>query len=98
MSKQESKWARKRFRTEEQVIRKILNEWAPIGFGTPDDEYDCLTHHLLSVLHSGGNLFNVRSTIQEDLTEHFGLSRVPKDEINQVANQIWMWWTESERA
>ncbi len=92
MSRQETKARRKEFRGEEQAVRNILNDWEPIGIHTPDDEYDCLVHHILSVLHRNGRLIDVKSTIEEQLRGHFGLTGVPEHEIDQTADRIWSWW------
>lgn len=64
---------------------------------TPDDEYDCLTHHILSVIERGGSMLDVKSTIKEELKDHFGLSGVPAEEINHTARRIWAWWTEQAK-
>jgi len=92
MSKPETKNRRKRFAKEETAIRKIINDWKPIGLQAPDDEYDCLVHHLLSVLHSGGNQQDVAAKIKSELKNHLGLSSFSENEISVVADKVWNCW------
>lgn len=49
MKRADRKQQRNTFQRNEAGLRAILNEWDFIG-GTPEDEYDCLAHHILSVL------------------------------------------------
>lgn len=64
--------AKKRFKAEEAALRSILHRWQPIP-GAPEDEYDCLVHHLLSHLHahprSGPE--EIAACISEQMAEHF---------------------------
>jgi hypothetical protein len=92
MSRPETKKKRKKFAKHESAIRKIINNWPPIGCKTPDDEYDCLVHHLLSVLNSGGKKKEVAVRIKQELEHHFGLRHVRKKEVSSTADKIWKWW------
>jgi len=96
MSKPETKKKRKQFAKEEAAIRKIINIWEPIGFTTPEDEYDCLVHHLLSILNSGGNQQEVAAKIEKEIKNHFGLSQFPKKEITAIANKVWTCWQKAK--
>ncbi|MHC4143928.1 MAG: hypothetical protein ACYSUD_04020 [Planctomycetota bacterium] len=71
----------------------MLNEWDPIGCQPPEDEYDCLNHHILSELQRGGSILDVKSTISDQLRHHFGLSGIPESEISTITNTIWAWWS-----
>lgn len=92
MSKRATRAKRKRFAEEEAAIRKVISEWGPIGFPVPDDEYDCLVHQLLSLLHAGGNRDDVAGKIEEELRDHFGLSSVSSRGIASVAGRVWSCW------
>jgi hypothetical protein len=92
MSKPETKNKRKQFAKEEAAIRQIINAWRPIGFQTPENEYDYLVHHLLSVLNSGGNHHDVAAKIRNELENHFGVSPFPEKEITAVADKVWVCW------
>jgi hypothetical protein len=95
MIKTDKKGKLAQFKANEKVVRAILNEWAPIGAGTPEDEYDCLVHRVLSVLDRG-SILDLKATLQEELFEHFGSTGVPQEEFNQVATKIWTWWSNQE--
>lgn len=95
MSKPEAKKRRKQFAKEECAIRKIINDWKPIGFPTPEDEYDCLVHQLLSILHSGGTQQEIAAKIKSVLQDYFGLSRFPEKEISAVADRVWNCWQDA---
>ena len=92
MSKPETKKRRKQCAKEEFAIRQIINDWKPIGFPTPNDEYDCLVHHLLSVLNSNGNQQDVSEKMKDELKNHFGLRSFPEKEIYAIADKIWACW------
>jgi hypothetical protein len=92
MSKPETNKKRKQIAKEEAAIRQVINAWQPIGFPMPEDEYDCLVHHLLSVLNSGGSQQDVAAKIKNDIENHFGLSPFPEKEISIVAERVWAHW------
>jgi len=92
MSKPEKKKRRKQFAKEEAAIRQIINTWKPIGFRTPVNEYDCLVHHLLSVLDSGGNQQDLAAKLKNELKNHFGLGPFPEKEITAIADKVWACW------
>ena len=83
---------RKQFAAEARSVRDILNEWEPIGFVTPEDEYDCLVHRVLSVLHGGGAKHELAAKIKSELQHHFGLGPFPVAEISPAVDRIWKWW------
>ena len=43
----------KQIKSEIEAVRRIMNEWNPIGFECPPDEYDCLVDQIVSSLHRG---------------------------------------------
>lgn len=82
---------RKRIKSEETILRKIVNLYDPLGLCChPEDEYDDLVHNLISLLHRGG----------EDLeTNVFDLLKGYSDEqlksIHEMAattKEILKWW------
>jgi hypothetical protein len=88
MSAGGNKPAKKRLKAEEAVVRGVLHRWQPIP-GAPEDEYDCLVHHLLSVLHSTSkpNSEKLAACISKEMIEHFGIS-VSSDEASAISGQI----------
>ena len=88
MSEGGNKAAKKRLKAEGAVLRGVLHRWQPIP-GASEDEYDCLVHHLVSVLHSTPkpNSEKVAACISKEMTEHFGIS-VSSDEAEVVSRQI----------
>ena len=82
----------KTFKADEKTVLKMLNDWEPIGFTTPEDEYDCLAYKLLSALYRGEETEESISTlINYELKYHFGISE-PKQTVNAVSNRIINWW------
>ena len=92
MSRSESNDKRKQFRIEERAVLDNLNDWEPIGITTPDDEYDCQAHHLLSILHTDALQANLKDKIRDEIWNHFDLQDIPETEIETVAHKIWLWW------
>ncbi|MEN6320405.1 MAG: hypothetical protein ABFD82_16840 [Syntrophaceae bacterium] len=98
MSKRKTKLRRKRFAKEESAIRRIIYEWQPIGLPTPEDEYDCLVHHVISILHARGNHDDVAYKIKYELENHFGLRSISTNDINIIAGKIFDRWTELKKS
>lgn len=80
---------------EEQTIRTLMNEWDPIP-GSPADEYDCLVHHILGLLHQNAAKNQLRSMIQSELVCHFGL-HPSNQEIDAITEKIWSYWYSGKR-
>ncbi len=58
------------------VIEKLVNEWDPVGFikgGAPDDEYDCITVHLINLLKDERTSEDIYEFIVHELDHHFGM-------------------------
>ncbi|HZC82048.1 MAG TPA: hypothetical protein VE222_10105 [Nitrospiraceae bacterium] len=96
MNKRSRKVERGAFLSEEVAVLSILNEWAPIG-GAPQDEFECLGHQILSVLHQGATQAQVTHIIQAELSGHFGI-QVESTDVERVAGQIAQWWLERQRS
>jgi len=90
MSKKVVKTRRDAFKADEEAVRTILNRWDPIA-GSPEDEYDCLVHRILSALHEGANRTELKNHIEHELTHHFGI-RTELSEVEGVVKQVSEWW------
>ncbi|MHC4517293.1 MAG: hypothetical protein ACYTAS_01780 [Planctomycetota bacterium] len=73
-------------------MRGILHEWEPIGFRTPDDEYDCVVHRVLGILYAGGSEHDLASKIAQELEADFGGGFAGEREIRSAGETIWQWW------
>ena len=97
MKHTERKQQRDAFKRNEAGLRAILNEWDFIG-GAPEDEYDCLTHHLLSALErQGSDVEGITGVITRECTEHFWVEVSSKD-AKTVAIKIVRWWKDGRQA
>ncbi len=59
-------------------LRRLLNEWDPIGVydpetNFPEDEYDCLELLLMERLRNGDSAAEIERFLTLELSEHFGL-------------------------
>jgi hypothetical protein len=73
-------------------LRRLLNEWDPIGVASMvDDEYDCMIGPLLDRLRGGADREQIRAFLHHELTDHFGLSQ-PYD-VDGMAYRVTVWWT-----
>jgi hypothetical protein len=75
---------------EEIEITKILNDWDPIP-SSPEDEYDCLTHKIISRLHDDASEKDIETLIGGEIIHHFGVEE-EKDTIKEVSNKIFRYW------
>jgi hypothetical protein len=56
-------------------VRRFVNEFDPCGFihfGFPEDEYDCLTNHLLSYVYKSKSRDEIRFLVLYEIDHHFG--------------------------
>ena len=91
MDRQQRSNMRRAFKQDELLLLGILNDWDPMRASPPHDEYDCLTHHVLSALHREPSVENVQKVITHELEAHFGLG-TPGPAIHRVAQRIVAWW------
>ncbi|WP_433277432.1 hypothetical protein ACQPZA_00650 [Pseudonocardia xinjiangensis] len=64
------------------ALRELLNAWDPIGvvgFGGPEDEYDCLISPILDRLEGGAGAAELEAFLRSELENHFGLSAAAGD-------------------
>jgi hypothetical protein len=90
MSGSQHKTETKRFKGDENSVRQILNEWNPIP-GSPDDEYDCLVHHILSAIHRGSREADLIQIIKSEMVQHFGVEESDRN-IATVVEKLSEWW------
>ncbi|MET8936744.1 hypothetical protein ABZ329_06515 [Streptomyces rubiginosohelvolus] len=64
----------------EKNLRRLLNEWDPIGVADEvPDEYDCMLAPLLGRLRRGADQAEIAAFLRTELVEHFGLTPVPSE-------------------
>jgi hypothetical protein len=64
------------FKREFATIRGLVNAWDPIGLiacGCPEDEYDCITNRLLSLLYQDASDPEIQHLLLQFIPEHFGV-------------------------
>ena len=76
------------WKADVDAIRRILmSEWAPIGCGVPDDEYDGYIPAIYDLILSRVSIEKLAAILQEFETQRMGLSARP--EVNRrVANLL----------
>ncbi len=65
------------FKKEFAIVRTQVNEWDPIGLmasGCPEDEYDCITQRLISLLHRFASDHEIQDWLQRFIPDHFGVA------------------------
>jgi len=97
MSRPPTRLKRKRIFTEESAIRRIIQDWQPLGFPVPEDEYDCLVLQLIGLKHAGGSGDDVVLKIKDEIEDHFGLGPVPWAEIQAAAAEVMNGWRNREK-
>ncbi|MFD9722595.1 hypothetical protein [Streptomyces sp. NPDC059072] len=84
----------------EDGLRRLLNEWDPIGVAEDADvrdEYDCMLAPLLRMLRGGADQTAIASFLLHDLEDHFGLT--PRSsEPEAMAARVISWWTAAGNA
>ena len=79
------------FKKHEHAMRNILHEYFLVD--CPLEEYDCLIHHILSILFNNGSKEDLKSMIETEISEHFGLS-INNKQINTIVAEVWKYWCE----
>lgn len=75
---------KKEFKDVFKLVQKKVNLWDPLGFiagGAPNDEYNCITIHLISLLKQGKSQEEIYEFIIHELDHHFGMG------INSISNE-----------
>lgn len=76
------------YKRDFKIITKLLNEFDPCGLidgGAPDDEYDCLTGQILSLVYKKTDFLEIKKKIIHEIEHNFGLLDLGK--INDSNNQ-----------
>lgn len=66
---------KEKYKQDFEKVRGFVNEFDPCGFihfGFPEDEYDCLTNHLLSSVYQHKTRDEIRLVILHEIDHHFG--------------------------
>lgn len=80
----------KSIKSEVIEIRKIFNDWDSIVL-SPEDEYDCLTHQIISELYRGIFEEEIVLFIKIEMINHFGIN-AEENRIREVSKKIWHYW------
>ncbi|MFE5209279.1 hypothetical protein [Streptomyces sp. NPDC056600] len=84
--------ARPATRALEDDLRRLLNEWDPIGVADEvADEYDCMLGPLLRRLGGGAGPLEIRGFLRDELEQHFGLDPVRSGPAAMAA-RVMRWW------
>ncbi|MFG3659727.1 hypothetical protein [Streptomyces sp. NPDC047706] len=82
-----------RDRATEQELRRLLNEWDPIGVADAvQDEYDCMLAPLLRRLRAGAGRTEIGEFLRYELEHHFGLDPLGL-RPDAMADRVITWWT-----
>jgi hypothetical protein len=79
----------------EDVLRRLVLAWNPIGAPVPSDEYDCLIKPLLGKLRQGCNQEFLCRFLREWVGEHLGLSG--DHGVDAFAGVVSGWYRELKR-
>ncbi|MFA3877763.1 hypothetical protein ABS735_29515 [Streptomyces sp. MMCC 100] len=82
----------------EDDLRRLLNEWDPIGVADEvQDEYDCMLDPLLQRLRSGADQAAIGKFLRHELEDHFGLYSLGL-RPDVMAALVIDWWTSTSPA
>ena len=76
-------------------LRKLLNDWNPIGVSCPPDEYDSLLATLDSKLKKGCNREFLAQYLTDSLVNGFGLS-IDNRQVLLFAGMLVAWHSKRE--
>jgi len=97
MSTKKQSKNRQAFMDHEKKLNQLFREYCDPLPGTPDDEYDCLTHQILSYLQNGKTQSDIKLLISREFNEHFGITG-HSSEIEIVSKEIIKWWSKISNA
>jgi|SRR3989339_310755 len=63
------------YKKDFQILTKLLNEFDPCALivgGAPNDEYDCLTGQILSLVYKKADRTVIKDKIIYEIEHHFG--------------------------
>jgi hypothetical protein len=75
------------------VNRVLHDDWNPIGFGMPDDEYSTYAGTVGRLLHEGRSVSEIASYLGSS-REYMGLERRPEDDVvdERIAASLVTWY------
>ena len=80
----------KEWQTDFDKIRKILNDWGPIGVAdVVDDEYDSINFLAFSALRNKGTVKDIKNAIKNYMTDSMEID-VPDSDLTKIAEKIKM--------
>lgn len=92
------KSVKKHIKFQESEIRKFVAEFDPLGIGEgfPEDEYDDLVHHIISVLNRKDyNLKDKKELLTDKILRYADLSIKYKEEVLGTVRKILQWWQDN---
>lgn len=95
MDKYTKKLVKKSIKLQEVEVRKFILEFDPLGIGEgcPEDEYDDLVQHIVSILNqSHNNTDNLLGVLIDIILEYADLSMKYTSEASRTAEKILQWW------
>jgi hypothetical protein len=85
---------RSTFTRDEAALRVLLNPGGACA-DAPADEFDCLVHHVLSVLYREPSIEAVSAVLARECSDHLALI-CSASAVDSVARRILAWWAECE--
>jgi len=64
-----------KYKADFKKVQDFVNAFDPCGLiegGAPDDEYDCLTNHLVSGVYTNKSRQELKDVILHEIEHHFG--------------------------
>lgn len=82
--------SRNLIKEERKKLSQLVNTWDPLGLissGSPEDEYDCLSDKIYSMLNRNVPEVEMICEIAEELRDHFG-SPIQKESIRKFVKTL----------
>jgi hypothetical protein len=76
MDKPKKKELNSKYKFDFKQLQELVNSFDPISLiegGAPDDEYDCLTEHILSYVYKKKTKTEMEDLVRHEIEHHFGL-------------------------
>lgn len=89
------KSVKKHIKFQESEIRKFVAEFDPLGIGEgfPEDEYDDLVHHIISILNREDyTLEDKKELLIDRILGYADLSIKHKENVLGTVRKILQWW------
>lgn len=87
------------YKNQYELVKNLINKFDPCGLiqaGAPDDEYDCLTTELISLVFKGTTIERIKKLIVDEMRDHFGVDLPTKEpylskfdnDLNEFAKSV----------